>query len=163
MYHPSRDRNDTRSRNSRTPNADSVLDTQQFNIRASVPDGILTWNFDIRSENGTSVRGWSEKDSANLPSSITWDGLDNDGNVAEGTFTGTLNVVYKKGNKVDSVSSPFICTAIPPQLSVKTAPEFFSPDNDGTDDDLFIRLSFTSSFFCSFGSSITSFVVSLIS
>ena len=127
-----------------SPNADSVLDTQQFNIRASVPDGILTWNFDIRSENGTSVRGWSEKDSANLPSSITWDGLDNDGNVAEGTFTGTLNVVYKKGNKVDSVSSPFICTAIPPQLSVKTAPEFFSPDNDGTDDDLFIRLSGTS-------------------
>lgn len=127
-----------------SPNADSVVDTQQFNIRASVPDGILTWNFDIRSENGTSVRGWSEKDSANLPSSITWDGLDNDGNVAEGTFTGTLNVVYKKGNKVDSVSSPFICTAIPPQLSVKTAPEFFSPDNDGTDDDLFIRLSGTS-------------------
>ena len=124
-----------------SPNGDSVFETQRFDIRASVPDGILTWNFDIRSENGTAVRSWSEKDSANLPSVITWDGYDSEGKVAEGTFTGTLKVSYKKGNKVDAVSSPFICTAIPPQLSVKTAPEYFSPDNDGTDDDLFIKLS----------------------
>lgn len=127
-----------------SPNADKILDTQKFNIKASVPDGILTWKFDIRSENGTSVRSWSDKDSANLPASIVWDGLDRDGKVAEGTFTGTLNVAYKKGNKVDAVSSPFICTAVPPVLSVKTAPEYFSPDNDGTDDDLFIKLSGTS-------------------
>lgn len=127
-----------------SPNGDKILDTQKFNIKASVPDGILTWKFDIRSENGTSVRSWSDKDSANLPASIVWDGLDRDGKVAEGTFTGTLNVAYKKGNKVDAVSSPFICTAVPPVLSVKTAPEYFSPDNDGTDDDLFIKLSGTS-------------------
>ena len=124
-----------------SPNGDSVLDTQVFKISTSVPEGILSWNFDIRSENGTSVRGWSNKDSANLPSSITWDGLDSNGTVCEGTFTGTLNVVYKKGNKVSTVSSPFICTATPPQLSVRTAPVYFSPDNDGTDDDLFIKLS----------------------
>lgn len=127
-----------------SPNGDKVLDTQKFNIKTTVADGILTWNFDIRSENGTSVRGWSDKDSSNLPSSITWDGLDSEGKVAEGTFTGTLNVTYKKGNKVSAVSAPFICTATAPQLSVKTAPEYFSPDNDGTDDDLFIKLSGTS-------------------
>lgn len=127
-----------------SPNGDKILDTQKFDIKASVPDGILTWNFDIRSENGNSVRGWSDKDSANLPASITWDGLDSDGKVAEGTFSGTLNVTYKKGNKISAVSAPFVCTAIPPVLSVKTAPEYFSPDNDGTDDDLFIKLSGTS-------------------
>lgn len=127
-----------------SPNGDKILDTQKFNIKTTVAEGILTWNFDIRSENGTSVRGWSDKDSANLPSSITWDGLDSEGKVAEGTFTGTLNVTYKKGNKVSAVSSPFVCTATPPQLSVMTAPEYFSPDNDGTDDDLFIKLSGTS-------------------
>lgn len=127
-----------------SPNGDGVLDTQVFSIRTSVPDDILSWNFDIRSENGTSVRGWSSKDSANLPASVTWDGLDNKGAVAEGTFTGTLSIVYKKGNKIDAVSSPFICTATPPQLTVRTAPQYFSPDNDGTDDDLFIRLTGTS-------------------
>ena len=124
-----------------SPNGDNYLDTQKFNVKTTVADGILTWNFDIRSENGTAVRSWSDKDSANLPSNIVWDGMDSEGKVAEGTFTGTLSVTYKKGNKVSAVSSPFLCTAIAPQLSVKTAPEYFSPDNDGTDDDLFIKLS----------------------
>lgn len=127
-----------------SPNGDGILDSQIFSIRTSVPDGILSWNFDIRSENGVSVRSWSDKDSANLPASITWDGLDANGNTADGTFTGTLKTVYKKGNKIDAVSAPFICTAVPPQLTVRTAPEYFSPDNDGTDDDLFIKLTATS-------------------
>lgn len=127
-----------------SPNGDKVLETQKFNIKLSVPDGILTWNFDVRSENGTSVRSWSDKDSENVPAVIIWDGLNKDGEVQEGTFMGTLSITYKKGNKVNAVSSPFICTATPPVLSVKTAPEYFSPDNDGTDDDLFIKLSGTS-------------------
>ena len=124
-----------------SPNGDKVLDTQKFDIKTSVADGILSWNFDIRNENGQSVRGWSDKDSANLPASITWDGLTSEGKAAEGNFTGTLNIVYKKGNRVTSTSSSFICTATAPELSVRTAPEYFSPDNDGTDDDLFIKLS----------------------
>lgn len=127
-----------------SPNGDGVLDTQKFTIRTTVPDGILAWNFDVCNEAGVSVRGWSDKDSANVPASIIWDGLDAVGKVAEGTFTGSLRISYKKGNKVQAVSSPFICSAIPPALKVQTAPEFFSPDNDGTDDDLFIKLSGTS-------------------
>ena len=101
---------------------------------------MLSWNFDIRREDGSSVFALSDKDSANLPATITWNGADASGSVCEGTFTGTLNVVYKKGNRVNAVSSPFICTATPPQLKVQTAPEYFSPDNDGIDDDLFIKL-----------------------
>nr|MDE5899070.1 OmpA family protein [Treponemataceae bacterium] len=124
-----------------SPNGDNVLDAQKFTVRTGVQDGILSWNFDIRSENGVSVRNWSGgKDSA-VPETVVWDGMDSDGNPCEGTFTGTLQIVYQKGNKVSAVSSPFTCTVTPPQLSVRTAPEFFSPDNDGTDDDLFIRLS----------------------
>ena len=124
-----------------SPNGDKVLDTQKFNIKTSVPEGILSWNFDIRSENGVSIRGWSEKDSANLPATIIWDGLDSTGKPAEGTYTGTLKIAYKKGNIVQAISTPFICSAIPPALTVKTAPKYFSPDNDGVDDDLFIKLS----------------------
>ena len=51
-----------------------------------------------------------------------------------------MNAVYKKGNRVSAVSSPFVCTATAPELRVQTAPEYFSPDNDGIDDDLFIKL-----------------------
>lgn len=124
-----------------SPNGDGKFDSQTFRISASVKEGILSWKFDVRSENGISVRSWSNEDSPNLPAQIIWNGLDSSGKVAEGTFTGTLSVVYKKGNKVDTVSAPFICTAIPPVLTVQTAPEYFSPDNDGSEDDLFIKLS----------------------
>jgi len=130
----------TAEREGISPNNDNVLDTQTFEVRTTVKEDLLSWNFDVRREDGTSVFALSDKDSANLPATITWNGADSTGTVCEGTFTGTLNVVYKKGNRVNAVSSPFICTATPPQLKVQTAPEYFSPDNDGIDDDLFIKL-----------------------
>ena len=124
-----------------SPNGDGYLDVQKFEVRTSVADNIKSWNFDVRKEDGTSVFGLSEKDSANLPANINWNGAGKDGLACEGTFTGTLEIVYITGNKVSAVSSPFICTATAPKLSVKTAPEYFSPDNDGVDDDLYIKLS----------------------
>ena len=124
-----------------SPNNDNYLDLQKFEIRTSVADSIVSWNFNVRREDGTSVYALSEKDSANLPAVINWNGASKDGKACEGTFTGTLDIVYANGNKVSAVSSPFICTATPPKLSVKTAPEYFSPDNDGVDDDLYIKLS----------------------
>ena len=133
----------TADREGISPNNDGVVDTQTFEIRTTVKEDLLSWNFDIRQEDGTSVYALSDKDSANLPASITWNGADKSGNVCEGTFTGTLSVAYKKGNRVTAVSSPFVCTATPPQLKVQTAPEYFSPDNDGIDDDLFIKLTGT--------------------
>ena len=123
-----------------SPNGDGKLESQVFEIKASLAEDLLSWNFDVRKEDGTSVYGLSEKDSKNLPAVIKWNGADKDGNVCEGTFTGTLNATYKKGNKISAVSSPFVCTVQAPQLTVQTAPEYFSPDNDGVDDDLFIRL-----------------------
>ncbi|MBQ7157802.1 MAG: OmpA family protein [Treponema sp.] len=127
-----------------SPNGDNNRDTQQFTIRPSLNEGIETWKFDITSADGKVVRSWSNADSPNLPATITWDGLDSEKKVAEGVFTGNLDVVYAKGNEVKTVSSAFISSVTAPQLTVKTATEtnsgYFSPDNDGTDDDLFIRL-----------------------
>ena len=126
-----------------SPNGDGVLETQKFEIRTSVSDSIVAWSFDVRKEDGSSVYSLSEKDSANLPAVINWNGAGSDGKACEGTFLGTLEIAYKNGNKVSAVSSPFVCTATAPLLKVQTAPEFFSPDNDGTDDDLFIKLTGT--------------------
>ena len=123
-----------------SPNGDKVLESQIFNVSTTVAEGIASWQFDVRKEDGTSVYKLTEKDIKNLPTQITWNGADSKGNACEGTFTGTLEINYKKGNRVSSVSSAFVCTALPPKLDVRTAPEYFSPDNDGTDDDLFIKL-----------------------
>ncbi len=123
-----------------SPNGDSITDVQKFDIRTSLTDGIESWCFTIVSPEGKIARQWSSSDSKDVPASINWDGLDADGQVAEGVYTGKLNISYAKGNVVDTSSSAFICSITPPQLSVKTSPKYFSPDNDGEDDDLFIQL-----------------------
>lgn len=123
-----------------SPNGDDVFDTQTFNVRLSLTEGISYWSFNITSPEGQVVKSWSSIESEEIPEVIDWDGNDNDGNVAEGAFTGNLFVSYEKGNVINSVSSAFICTVTPPELSVRTAPQYFSPDNDGVEDDLYIQL-----------------------
>ena len=124
-----------------SPNNDKYLDSQIFEIKATVTQDIDDWKFEIKREDGAVVYALSNKDTPDLPAKITWNGADANMNVCEGTFFATLNVSYKKGNKVSAISSPFICTAQSPLLTVQTAPQYFSPDNDGLDDDLFIKLS----------------------
>ena len=126
-----------------SPNNDKYLDSQVFEIKATVTEDITDWKFDIKREDGTVVYSLSNLDTPDLPAKITWNGADKERNVCEGTFFATVDVNYKKGNKVNAVSSPFICTASAPALTVQTAPQYFSPDNDGIDDDLFIKLSAT--------------------
>jgi len=124
-----------------SPNGDNKLDTQKFSIRTSVNEGIESWSFVIANSKGTAVREWSNKDQANLPAVITWDGLGSDGKtVADEVYTGKLTLIYTKGNQVSASSSAFISCVTPPALSVKTSPKYFSPDNDGENDDLYIQL-----------------------
>lgn len=123
-----------------SPNGDGIKDTQVFTIKTTLAEGISSWKFAVSDSTGAVVRSWSSADSANLPAEIVWDGLNKSGVPAEGIMTGTLDIAYAKGNKVHASSAPFVCSVTPPQLSVATAPEYFSPDNDGTNDDLFIKL-----------------------
>lgn len=123
-----------------SPNNDNYLDSQIFQISATVGEDISSWNFDIIADDGTFVYSLSDRDSKDLPAKITWNGADAEGNVIEGNFMSTLHVEYLKGNVVDAATPAFLCCATPPALRVQTAPEYFSPDNDGIDDDLFIKL-----------------------
>lgn len=123
-----------------SPNGDGILDKQKFTVHTSLSEGISKWSFNIVDAAGKTVRSWTEADSANLPKEITWAGDTSDKTVANGTFTGKLHIEYEKGNVADAATAPFICTAEAPKLSVGTSPKWFSPDNDGTDDDLQIKL-----------------------
>lgn len=123
-----------------SPNGDGYLEEQKFNIKIAVPDGITSWQFDIHDENGKTIRSWKDDGKHTVPASIVWDGLDESGKAGEGTFIGVLSASYEKGNELRSVCMPFVCTATAPELNVATTPTYFSPDNDGVDDDLFIKL-----------------------
>ncbi|WP_294428717.1 FlgD immunoglobulin-like domain containing protein [uncultured Treponema sp.] len=123
-----------------SPNGDGFLETQKLSLRPSLKDGVESWSVSIVTPEGKTVKTWSEKDQNDMPAEITWNGLDSEGKVAEGAFIANLKMHYAKGNEVDVNSSLFICSVTPPQLTVKTAPQYFSPDNDGENDDLFIQL-----------------------
>ncbi len=124
-----------------SPNNDDFLDNQTFTIRTSITEGVDSWAFTIvNTSTGTIVQEWDNTDQPDVPATITWDGISSSGIIAEGSFTANLNLSYTKGDTVSVTSSPFISTITAPMLLVQTAPEYFSPDNDGSDDDMFIRL-----------------------
>lgn len=129
-----------------SPESKTGLTAQNFDVRLSLNEGIEDWSFNIVDKNGKSVRkldavdGGAASGNKKIPARFVWDGKDDGGNNAEGSFEGRLIVSYIKGNLVDTKSAPFICSVTPPALAVKTTPEFFSPDNDGTDDECRIDL-----------------------
>lgn len=123
-----------------SPNGDGFLDQQKFTIRMTLTEGIESWQFDIKNQTDAVVRSWNQDDSTNVPATVTWDGLSSGGVPVEGTLTGNLVVRYVNGAVLTAATAPFISSVTPPQLNVRTTPEYFSPDNDGVDDDLFISL-----------------------
>ena len=125
-----------------SPNGDGVLDAQQIDVKLTLPEGISSWKLDIVDElTGKSVKTYSSADAGSVPpASFEWAGDTTGGQVAEGTFRAVFSAEWEKGNKVSAASSSFVCTARPPALTASTAPTYFSPDNDGNDDDLFIEL-----------------------
>ena len=124
-----------------SPNGDKVKDEQLFNIRATLQDGMESWEFYVADQKGNPIRTWTGDSKTPLPQSITWDGKTDKGSTAEGEFTGNIKIAYYKGNNVAASTTSFVCTTLPPIAIVKTAPEYFSPDNDGENDDLVIQLS----------------------
>lgn len=124
-----------------SPVSTTGLTKQKINLRTSVADGIKTWSVDIKNEKGEKVASFNTENAKTLSKEIYWDGKTADGKTAEGTFFAELNMEYEKGNIVKEKTQTFVCTSVAPVLNVVTTPDFFSPDNDGTDDDLFINLS----------------------
>lgn len=125
-----------------SPLSETGLKEQVFNIKLAVNDGIKNWTFDVIDDNGKKAYTVSkDENNKSVPKVITWNGIvSSTGKTGEGYYLGRLTAEYEKGNKITEMSSHFICSAQTPVLSVSTSPEFFSPDNDGIDDDLFIKL-----------------------
>jgi flagellar hook assembly protein FlgD len=114
----------------------------RFAIILNPNEGISDWQFDIKDESGNVIRQFAESDAIQpIPESIDWDGKNAAGTILEGDYTAALSVHYEKGDNVNVSAGPITIDTSGPDLSFSTAPEYFSPDNDGADDDLFISLS----------------------
>jgi outer membrane protein OmpA-like peptidoglycan-associated protein len=112
-----------------------------FNISNSLGEGIAKWSIVLKNDDIT-VKTFPESGAAYsvLPSTVQWDGKNESGAVTEGRLTPTLTIEWTKGDLVEITLDPVMVDITPPELSFASQPEFFSPDNDGVDDDLFIAL-----------------------
>lgn len=122
-----------------SPNGDGIRDNFELSAFTSLTDGAQRWTLDIMDADGGSVFSRSGTDVLGSRT-IPWDGRTDDGILIEGTFTAVYRVDYEKGNRPQAVSSPVTVDVSPPAVAVVLDPLPFSPDNDGVDDELQIRL-----------------------
>jgi flagellar hook assembly protein FlgD len=108
----------------------------RFNIILSLKEGIENWRLELRDEAGLVRRTFPGQDGRSPPDFIPWNGGDENGEVREGRFTPRLTVSYTKGDVVSVQGAPVLVDISGPVLSFASSPEFFSPDNDGVDDEL---------------------------
>jgi outer membrane protein OmpA-like peptidoglycan-associated protein len=131
------------------PKQNQTADLVRFNIMLTPQEGIESWNLELRDEGGTLLRsftgapggsGASAGRTAPPPAALGWNGLAESGALKEGRYTPTLTVNYAKGD-VAAAQAPAITVDVSgPVLSFTYEPEYFSPDNDGVDDELIMNL-----------------------
>ena len=127
------------------PKPDQSSDLVRFSIMCSPQDGIESWSLDLKDEKGALVKRFASQPAAGgrtapPPASIGWNGLSEGGGIREGRFTPSLTVNYSKGDTVTAETAPILVHVTGPELSIGYRPQYFSPDNDGVDDELFISL-----------------------
>ena len=118
-------------------------EAMRFNIMATPSDGIDTWKLELRDENNSVTRTFPSPAGGRgtMPTAIPWNGADERGSIREGRFTPTLTVNYTKGDVVNVSAPPVTVDISGPILGFRSEPQYFSPDNDGVEDELFIYLS----------------------
>jgi outer membrane protein OmpA-like peptidoglycan-associated protein len=129
-----------------TPNDDGVDDTVAIVPIVEVTDSIEEFHLEIRNERGQIVRSTYLREPFSL---FEWPAENNIGQtVAEGSYTVDFQVIYENGNRPRiSGAGPILvdlATAreptTPPNIRMTLFPVPFSPDDDGIDDELSIRL-----------------------
>jgi outer membrane protein OmpA-like peptidoglycan-associated protein len=119
-------------------------------------EGIENWNLELKDDSGTVLRRWASPAASGVasgttaggaaqrvappPANIGWNGLSENGAIKEGRYTPTLTVNYIKGDIAAAQASPITVDVSGPVLSFSYQPEYFSPDNDGVDDELIMSL-----------------------
>jgi flagellar hook assembly protein FlgD/flagellar motor protein MotB len=132
----------TASQSAVAPKDGPTGEALKFSVILTPKDGIESWSLELKDESGAVRRRFpapgAETDAP--PESISWNGYDDTGILREGKFTPQLSVTYTKGDVVSVSTSPVTIDVTGPVLSFSSLPEYFSPDNDGVDDELIMSL-----------------------
>lgn len=123
-----------------SPNGDKLADEMAIGIIVNNKDGLSGWKLDIVGPDGAVARTWSGAGAATIPARQVWDGRTDKGPAAQGSYTARLSVDYLKGDRAEAQSAAFALDTEGPRASLALSPKYFSPDNDGVDDELRIAL-----------------------
>jgi outer membrane protein OmpA-like peptidoglycan-associated protein/flagellar hook assembly protein FlgD len=125
-----------------SPNGDGFMDDITFSLIVNLKDGISGWSFSLVDASGAELASFSGTD-ADLPPRLVWDGKTAKGTIVEGNYYGIFRVDYAKGDRAEAKTGAIAVDVSGPVVDLKLSPEFFSPDNDGVDDELTIKTTVT--------------------
>lgn len=128
-----------------SPNGDGINDSVELELKPLVTTGILGWHYSILNEAGREVFQFSGREP--VPPVLQWQGTDAAGNIQEGTFQGKLEVEYQKGNLAEAdLPAPFTIDLSPPVVVSTITPAILSPDGDGENDRITLKVEVSDSF-----------------
>ncbi|MCL2478082.1 MAG: OmpA family protein [Treponema sp.] len=122
------------------PKPNETTEAMNFNIIIAPQEGIESWKLVVSDESGQAFRTFTGTGSA-PPAKIGWNGNNDSGIIREGWYTPSLTVDYVKGDTVTVTAPKILVDVSGPVLNFSYSPQYFSPDNDGIDDEMFIYMS----------------------
>ncbi len=121
-----------------SPNADKRMDSMVFKAQLSDKDGLTDWDLVIKDAQGRAVRTIK---GTTLPDSLVWDGKDDSGAAApDGRYQAQLQARFANGNRPVSDPVEFLLDTHAPEVQYQSQPDLFSPDGDGENDMLELKL-----------------------
>ena len=123
-----------------SPNGDGAFDDMSFGLVVRLADGVDSWRLAMVDEGGKERRVFSGKGASTIPARQAWDGRAADGAIVQGVYAASFTIDYLKGDRAEAKSGQFTLDVQGPKVALSTSPRYFSPDNDGVDDELKIAL-----------------------
>jgi outer membrane protein OmpA-like peptidoglycan-associated protein/flagellar hook assembly protein FlgD len=120
------------------PKAGQNSELVRFNSRLDRTDSIDTWKLEIKDDKGNIVKIY--KGSEMPPENFSWNGFSDDGSIRDGLVYPELTVNFLDGHVANAKSAPILINSSGPDLKISSTPDLFSPDGDGINDVLTIRL-----------------------
>ena len=121
-----------------SPTGNGMFEDLKFTTIVNNKSGLESWSLKMVNQNGNIEKEFSGD--SNIPKSITWNGLNTVGKIIEGDYTAVFSAIYTKGNEPKVHSSKFSIDVSPPTGIIELSPIPFSPDNDGVDDEIVIKM-----------------------
>ena len=122
-----------------SPNGDGLHDSINFSPVITVQEGIQNWTLAIHTSDGDPL-GIISAGASTVPETVYWDGTLGGVRLPDQSYRAYLEVSYRKGNIATARSTAVLLDTTPPVVTITSAPDRFTPDGDGIDDTLTIRL-----------------------